>query len=618
MAAEREHQDELPQGSPIEHQEASTSEAISQITNLTRLVEELTKKHNDQQSHMETITTESQILKNQLMALNSQAAYSYYYNPYVGYSSGASAGGWRPAASYEQRGANDGTWRPATSYNPQHASAGGWQHATPYHQQRSRAPYSPINPMQPLFASEDTPLVDERQAQPRQTAPGTSSRRQTTPIRRSTPELSQSSEDLFQPGTNVEEMMRSIMSEEMRTLEAQMQQRFTSQIHKATTSTPGIDDLARGVRETPLTKRITNTITPKFSNISFPRFDGMSDPHDHLLQYKHVVQSTNIPTGMLDDMMCKLFAQSLKGAALRWFCNLPAESIDSFDELSFEFMRSYSVHIQSGKTTKDLWGVIQGPHESLRAYIKRFSKAISEISGLDDGTAREALKKGLRHRSLFKNEICARYPPTIQDALHRAKGFIELEEENERVERDLTRTQEELSKARDKREKSFRRERPRQQRPTEKRGERSSRRDRKRPFSPPKYALGISPSELIAHLKRQDFVTWPKKLPENPARDTSKYCEFHKDHGHNTVDCRALRAEVAELLKKGHLREFLTEKGKETYGLGGEHKERRVVQQIEETPSPPLVRKTIGVILGGSIYSGETNRTIKHSQTWSN
>ncbi|GMN27998.1 hypothetical protein TIFTF001_044184 [Ficus carica] len=606
MAAEREHQDDLPQGSPIIQQEASTSEAISQITNLTRLVEELTKKHNDQQSHMETITAENQILKNQLMALNSQATYSYYYNPYVGYSSHASAGGWRPVASYEQRGANDGTWRPATSYNPQHASAGGWQHATPYHQQRSRAPYSPINPMQPLFAPEDTPVVDERQAQPRQATPGPSSRRQTTPIRRSTPELSQSSEDLLQPGTNVEEMMRSIMSEEMRTLEAQMQQRFTSQIHKATTSTPGIDDLARGVRETPLTKRITNTITPKFSNISFPRFDGMSDPHDHLLQYKHVVQSTNIPTHLLDDMLCKLFAQRLKGAALRWFCNLPAESIDSFDELSLEFMRSYSVHIQSGKTTKDLWGVIQGPHESLRAYIKRFSKAISEISGLDDGTAREALKKGLRHRSLFKNEICARYPPTIQDALHRAKGFIELEEENERVERDLARTREELSKARDEREKNFRRERPRQQRPTEKRVERTTRRDRKRPFSPPKYALGISPSELIAHLKRQDFVTWPKKLPENPARDTSKYCEFHKDHGHNTVDCRALRAEVAELLKKGHLREFLTEKGRETYGLSGEHKERRVVQHIEDTPSPPSVRKTIGVILGGSIYSGET------------
>ncbi|GMN64800.1 hypothetical protein TIFTF001_033857 [Ficus carica] len=472
---------------------------------------------------MENITAENQILKNQLMAINSQAAYSYYYNQYVGYSSGASAGGWQQATSHDQQGANVGTWRPATSYNPQGTSAGGWQHATPYHPQRSRATYSPITSMQPLFASEDTLVVNERQTQPKQTAPGTSARPQTTPTRRSTPNLPQVSEDLLQPVTNVEEMIRSIMSEEMRTLEAQMQQRFTSQIHKATTSTPGFDDLARGVRETTLTSRITSTITQKFGSISFPRFDGMSDPHDHLLQYKHVVQSTNIPTDMLDDMMCKLFAQSLKGAALRWFCNLPAESIDSFDELSLEFMRSYSVHIQSGKTTKDLWGVIQGPHESLRAYIKRFSKAISKISGLDDGTAREALKKGLRHRSLFKNEICARYPPTIQDALHRAKGFIELEEENERVERDLARTRDELSKARDERVKTFRRERPRPQRRTEHRVNRTTRRDQKRPLSPLKYALGISPSELIAHLKRQDFVTWPKKLPENPARDTTKY-----------------------------------------------------------------------------------------------
>ncbi|GMN70146.1 hypothetical protein TIFTF001_039188 [Ficus carica] len=246
------------------------------------------------------------------------------------------------------------------------------------------------------------------------------------------------------------------------------------------TSTSGFDDLARGVRETPLTKQITNSITPEFSNISFPRFDGMSDPHDHLLQYKNVVQSTNIPTNMLDDMMCKLFA-----------------------------------------------------------------KPISEIFGLDDGTAREALKKCLRHKYLCKNEICARYPLMIQDVLHRAKGFIELEEEND-------------------------------------------------------------PSKLIAHLRCQDFVTWPKKLPENSTRDTTKYCEFHKDHGHQTIDCRALRAEVAELLKKGYLREFLTEKGRETYGLGNESKERKVVQQIEDTPSPPAVRIKINVIFDGSIYSGET------------
>ncbi|GMN28780.1 hypothetical protein TIFTF001_041222 [Ficus carica] len=481
------------------------------------------------------------------MAINTQAAYSYYYNPYVGYSAGAS------------------TW--------------GWQQATPYYPQGARnTAHSPMALMQPLSTPGNTLMGNERRAQQQhqqqQPPHGSDSRRHANTTRRSTPDLPPPPEGPVPPGTmNVEEMMRSIMSEEMRTLEAQMEQRFSSQIHRATTSTPGFDDLARGVRETPLTKRITNAITPKLGSISF---------------------------------------SSLKGATLRWFCNLHPESIDSFDELSFEFMRSYSVHIQFGKTTKDLWGVVQGPHESLRAYIKRFNKAISEIYGLDDGTTREALKKGLRHKSLFKNEICARYPPTIQDAaMHRAKGYIKLEEENKRVERDLARTRVEVTKARDEREKMFRRKRTRLVRRTEHREEQTTRRDHKRPFSPPKYALGISSSELIAHLKRQDFVTWPKKLPENLARDMTKYYEFHKDHGHHTIDCRVLRAEVAELLKKGHLQEFLTEKRRETYGLGNESKERNIVQQIEDTPSPPPVRKMIGIICGGSIYSGETVTAIK-------
>lgn len=144
-------------------------------------------------------------------------------------------------------------------------------------------------------------------------------------------------------------------------------------------------------------------------------------------------------------MMSKLFAQSLKGLTLRWFCNLAPESIDSFDELLLEFMRSYSVHIQSGKTTKDLWGVVQGLNETLRTYFKCFIKAILEISGLDDGTTGEVLKKGLKHMSLFKNEICTKYLPTIQNALHRAKGFIDLEEENERVEQELAWTQKEVT-----------------------------------------------------------------------------------------------------------------------------------------------------------------------------
>ena len=81
--------------------------------------------------------------------------------------------------------------------------------------------------------------------------------------------------------------------------------------------------------------------------------------------------------------------------------------------------------------------MVYGSNEILRVDIKHFSKAILENFGLDDGTAREALKKGQKHMSVFKNKICSKYPPTIQNTFHRAKGFIDLEEKNEHVKREL-------------------------------------------------------------------------------------------------------------------------------------------------------------------------------------
>lgn len=69
-----------------------------------RLVEELTQKQNIQQNQMESISAENPILKNQLAAIMTQAVYSYYYNPYAGYSAGASTERWQQAKSYYPQG----------------------------------------------------------------------------------------------------------------------------------------------------------------------------------------------------------------------------------------------------------------------------------------------------------------------------------------------------------------------------------------------------------------------------------------------------------------------------------------------------------------------------------
>ncbi|KAF3607885.1 hypothetical protein DY000_02047849 [Brassica cretica] len=51
------------------------------------------------------------------------------------------------------------------------------------------------------------------------------------------------------------------------------------------------------------------------------------------------------------------------------------------------------------------------------------------------------------------------------------------------------------------------------------------------------------------------------KAPDS-FRNLGFWFYFYRDHSHKTEDCVTLKIEVNELLKKGHLKEFLFEKAK--------------------------------------------------------
>ena len=63
-------------------------------------------------------------------------------------------------------------------------------------------------------------------------------------------------------------------------------------------------------------------------------------------------------------------------------------------------------------------------------------------------------------------------------------------------------------------------------------------------------------------------IKWPRKSNNpDPKWDTNKWCELHADHGHSTPDCISLCLEVANLLKKGHLQDLPSDKGKNTLAI---------------------------------------------------
>ncbi|KAK1582892.1 hypothetical protein Q3G72_019293 [Acer saccharum] len=89
-----------------------------------------------------------------------------------------------------------------------------------------------------------------------------------------------------------------------------------------------------------------------------------------------------------------------------------------------------------------------------------------------------------------------------------------------------------------------------------------------------------------------------------------------RDHSHRTGDCIALKYEVAELLKQGHLREFLTDKEKQTYARRDDQRQTNVV---DSPPEPPRQDRVINYVAGGSEISGISYSAAKrHTQQVSN
>ena len=50
--------------------------------------------------------------------------------------------------------------------------------------------------------------------------------------------------------------------------------------------------------------------------------------------------------------------------------------------------------------------------------------------------------------------------------------------------------------------------------------------------------MTTSISQVLYEVQHEKFLRWLSQMKTDPAkRDMTKYCEFHRDHGHQTDDC---------------------------------------------------------------------------------
>ncbi|XP_057488761.1 uncharacterized protein LOC130774714 [Actinidia eriantha] len=86
----------------------------------------------------------------------------------------------------------------------------------------------------------------------------------------------------------------------------------------------------------------------------------------------------------------------------------------------------------------------------------------------------------------------------------------------------------------------------------------------RRPRTPPRRPEFVLPSlnapvaQVLSEIKHEEFIKWPGKIKADPQkRNRNKYCEFHRDHGHNTEDCFHLKEQIADLIKRDYLRKYV-------------------------------------------------------------
>ena len=114
---------------------------------------------------------------------------------------------------------------------------------------------------------------------------------------------------------------------------------------------------------------------------------------------------------------------TLKGAARIWFNRLTPNSIDTFKELSAQFIAHFIKGHRYKKSTACLMSIRQREDETLRSYISTFKKEALSIDEANDKILVAAFTNGLRKGkflfSLYNNDS-----KTMSEVIYRPTKYM--------------------------------------------------------------------------------------------------------------------------------------------------------------------------------------------------
>ncbi|XP_050248637.1 uncharacterized protein LOC126695881 [Quercus robur] len=284
----------------------------------------------------------------------------------------------------------------------------------------------------------------------------------------------------------------------------------------------------------------------KFARLSFNCYDGKTDPVEHV---SHYIQIMSLHTHN-DAFMCKVFPSSLGPTTLRWFNGLRKGSIRNFSELIQEFEVRFVTCNRVPQPVDMLLSMKMRAGETLHSYASRYWKLYNEIGGDNERVAASTFRMGLPEDSGLRESLTKKPPEGMRQ-------LMRLIEEYKRLEDDRLQSKGKAPMMNRPRQTGFP-FKPRRglviQEPAAQMGEVSV------TFKEPVH-------KILDRIKHESYFRWPNKMGRDPSRrNQNLYCTYHRDKGHTTEQCRVLKDHLGQLVKVGHLKDFVLDSGDRVVG----------------------------------------------------
>uniref|UniRef100_A0A2N9GIN6 Uncharacterized protein n=1 Tax=Fagus sylvatica TaxID=28930 RepID=A0A2N9GIN6_FAGSY len=303
----------------------------------------------------------------------------------------------------------------------------------------------------------------------------------------------------------------------------------------------------RQISHSPFSSRIERAKLPaRIAPLNLITYNGKTDPVSHLSHYR---RSMALHNGN-DVLMCRIFPSSLGDVALRWFDRLEHGSIHSWMELAEAFTTRFITNTRKPKEVDSLMALAIRTGESLKSYSARYWETYNEIDRCGEDVAISQFRFGLPVGSKLRQSLAKKPPPDMSNLMSR-------------IEQHKKSAQPETSRA------------PRN---TKQMGPvtRESFQAINTTFKEPIF-------KILPQIKNKPYFVWPARLGGDPAsRESMSYCAYHREKGHLTETCRNYKALLEELVRDGHLHQFVD---------SAKHQQQRV-----HDPKPKAPIGTIDVI----------------------